>query len=98
MEIQKKYFPSIQAENDKIYFAHLEGVINSVDELCSMLITRTAQSYAFRIAPSHPKYMSNLLEEVLKFHNVFRIRLDLSKSIKTSGTLVFKINLDEYRN
>jgi hypothetical protein len=93
MEIQRKFFPSIQAENEITYFAHLEGVIGSVDELCSLMITRTTQAYSFRIAPSHPKYNNMLIEELLKFHNMFKIRLDMSKSIKTSGTIVFRITL-----
>lgn len=92
MEILRKFFPSIQTENDIAYFSHLEGVIASVDELCSLQITRTTEAYAFRIAPSHPKYNNLLIEELLKFHNMFKIRLDMSKSIKTSGTIVFKIS------
>ena len=93
MEILRKFFPSILAENEAIYFAQLEGIVESVDELCSLQITRTTDSYFFRIAPSHPKYNNMLIEELLKYHNMFKIRLDMSKSIKTSGTIVFKINL-----
>lgn len=93
MEVLKKFFPSILEENDSTYFAHLEGVIGSVDELSSLQITKSNIEYLFRLAPSHPKYTNTLIEELLKFHNMFRIRLDLSKSIKTSGTIVFKIKL-----
>ena len=82
-------------ENDSTYFAHLEGVINSVDELSAMQITKTSVAYSFRIAPSHPKYNNTLIEEILKLHNIYRIRLVMSKSIKTSGTIVFKIILKE---
>lgn len=96
MEIQRKFFPSILPENEIAYFSHLEGVIGSVDELCSLLITKTSQAYAFRIAPSHPKYNNMLIEELLKFHNMFKIRLDMSKSIKTSGTIVFRISLPNH--
>jgi hypothetical protein len=95
VEIQRKFFPPILAENDKVFFAHLEGVICSVDELCSLLVTKTKIAYAFRIAPSHPKYNNMIIEELLKFHNMFKIRLDMSKSIKTTGTIVFKISLDK---
>jgi len=95
MDIQKKYFPSILSENDKVFFAHLEGVISSVDELCSMLIIKNKISYAFRIATSHPKYNNVLIEEILKFHNMFKIRVDMSKSIKTSGTIVFKVPINK---
>lgn len=93
MEIVKKFFPEIMQDNDTIYFARLEGIIDSIDELCSLQITKNSHSYQFRLAPSHPKYAEMLLEEILKFHNVYKIRLNLSKSIKTSGTISFEITL-----
>ena len=40
MEVVKKFFPKILSENDANYFAHLEGVISSVDELANVQITR----------------------------------------------------------
>jgi|TARA_R100000900_G_scaffold30257_1_gene24371 hypothetical protein len=93
MEIHKKFFPEVMRENDLAYFAHLEGLIESVDEYSSMQITKSGESYIFRIAPSMPKYGESLLQEILKLHTMFKIRLDLSKSIKSSGTIVFRINL-----
>jgi hypothetical protein len=91
MEIVKKFFPEILLENEKAYFAHLEGVISSVDEYSSLMITRSNNGYMFRLAPSMPKYNDMLLEEILRLHNMFRIKLDISKSIKSTGTIVFKI-------
>jgi len=44
-------------------------------------------------ATSLPKYNNSLIEELIKFHNMFNIRLDFSKSIKTTGTIAFKIIL-----
>lgn len=93
MEVQKKFFPKILSDNDQSYFDHLLGIIDSVDELSSLQITKTSSSYDFRIAPSVPRYTEMLIEEILKFHNMFNIRLDISKSIKTSGVIMFKINL-----
>ena len=95
MYINRKFFPEVLRENEKAYFAHLEGVISSVDEYSSLQITKTSNAYLFRLAPSVPKYNDMLLEEILKLHNMFRIKLDLSKSIKSTGTIVFKINLQE---
>ncbi len=95
MEIQKKFFPEVMRENDLAYFAHLEGLIESVDEYSSMQITKSGEAYIFRIAPSMPKYGESLLQEILRLHNMFKIRLDLSKSIKSSGTIVFRINLED---
>jgi hypothetical protein len=94
MTVSKRFFPEVMPDNEIAYFAHLEGVINSVDELSSLEITKSPHSYHFRLAPSLPKYNEMLLEEILKLHNIFKIKLNLSKSIKASATIVFEINLD----
>jgi hypothetical protein len=94
MQVNKKFFPPVMLDNEELYFAHLEGIIDSVDELSIMEITKTPTSYHFRLAPSLPKYNPMLLEEILKFHNMFQIKLDLSKSIKASATINFQITLD----
>lgn len=95
MQINRRFFPEIMSDNEQVYFAHLEGVISSVDELSSLEITRNPHSYSFRLAPSMPKYAEMLLQEILKFHNLFQIKLNMSKSIKTSGSIVFEINLED---
>tara|TARA_R110002153_G_scaffold246678_1_gene402553 strand:+ start:1504 stop:1785 length:282 start_codon:yes stop_codon:yes gene_type:complete len=93
MEIQRKFFPKIIKDNEENYFSHLEGVIDSIDEFSSMMITKKKDSYDFRIATSLPKYNNSLISELIKFHNVFNIRLIFSKSMKTSGTIAFKIEI-----
>lgn len=80
-------------DNEMSYFAHLEGIIDSIDELSSMEITKKPTAYHFRIATSLPKYNNMLIEELLKFHNLFHIKLNMSKSIKTSATIVFEITI-----
>ena len=82
-------------DNEIAYFAHLEGVISSVDELSILEITKNPNSYHFRLAASVPRYNDMLLEEILKLHNIFQIKLDLSKSIKASATIVFEISLGD---
>jgi DNA-binding phage protein len=94
MEINRKHFPKVMQDNDEIFLAHLEGVISSVDELCSLEITKSLESYRFRIACSLPKYNNMVIEEILKFCNLFHIRLDMSKSIKTTSVITFEINLN----
>lgn len=94
MQIIKKSFPKILPDNEYLYFAHLEGIIDSIDELSTMEITKTPTSYLFRLASSLPKYNEMLLQEILKFHNLFHIKLELSKSIKLSSRIVFSINLE----
>jgi len=94
MEINRKHFPKVMQDNDEVFLAHLEGVIGSVDELCSLEITKNTNSYRFRIAASLPKYNNMLIEEILKFCNMFHIRVDMSKSIKTTSVITFEINLE----
>jgi len=93
MEVNRKHFPRLMQDNDEIFLAHLEGIISSVDELCSLEIIKSINSYRFRIAASLPKYNNMLIEEILKFCNLFKIHLDMSKSITTSSTIVFDITL-----
>jgi hypothetical protein len=95
MQVNKKFFPQVMQDNELAYFAHLEGIISSVDELSTLEITKNPNSYHFRLAPSLPMYNDMLLEEILKFHNLFKIRLNLSKSIKSSATITFEINLED---
>ena len=91
MIVNKRYFPEITLDNDEIFLAHLNGVLSSVDEFASMEIVKTPSAYHFRIAPSHPKYSQPLLQEVLKFSNMYNMKLTLSKSIRRLGTIVFDI-------
>jgi hypothetical protein len=93
MQVEKRFFPKIMTDNDEIYFSHLEGVIDSVDELSSMEITKHPKSYTFRLAPSLPKYTNAIIEELFKFHNQFQIKLNMSKSIKTNAVITFSIKL-----
>ena len=94
MKIHKKFFPAVLQDNELAYFAHLQGVIDSVDELSTLEVVKNPTSLHFRLAPSLPKYNQMLLEEILKLHNMLQIQLSLSKSIKSSATIVFEINLD----
>lgn len=94
MEISRKHFPKVMQDNDEVFLAHLEGVISSVDELCSLEIIKNTDKYRFRIAASHPMYNNMLIEEILKFCNMFKIRVDMSKSITTSSVITFEINLN----
>lgn len=93
MIIQRKFFPDVIPDNDEIYLAHLQGVIESIDELSSLKVTKLSEGYSFRLAPSLPKYNNMLIKEILKLHNLYNIHLDMGKSIKTSATITFKINI-----
>lgn len=91
MEVVKKFFPAIMLENESIYFSSLIGVVESVDELASLEITKTPDSYKFRLVPSLPKYMDLIIAELLQFHNILGLRLNMGKSIKSTAIVSFKI-------
>jgi DNA-binding phage protein len=94
MQVNRRHFPKLMQDNDETFIASLLGVVESVDELSSVEITKKPSSYHFRIAASLPKYNDMLIEEILKFCNMFKIRVDMSKSIKTTSVITFEINLE----
>lgn len=94
MKVITKFIPKVIPDNDAVYLKYLIAIVESVDELCSMEITKKPTAYHFRIATSVPRYNELLLQEILKLHNMFNIRLNMSKSIKTSATIVFDIELN----
>jgi hypothetical protein len=93
MQVNRRFFPSKMQDNDETFIASLLGVIESVDELCSIEITKKPNAYHFRIAASVPMYNNMLIEEILKFHNLFGIRVEMGKSIKTSSVITFEITI-----
>lgn len=95
MNVQAKFLSNKMTDNDVNYFLQLEGIINSVDEEASLMITKQNNFYNFRIAPSHPKYLNILIEQLNIFHNMYKIKVDFSKSIKTSATISFRIQIEE---
>jgi DNA-binding phage protein len=94
MNVIKKYFPEILSDNEENYFAMVIGYIESIDEFASLQITKQKESYQFRLSPSLPRYTDSLVKEILRFHTLLGLHLNISKSIKTTGTIFFQIRLD----
>ena len=93
MNFIEKGFSKVMNDNEAQYFIVLRGVIESVDNLSSMEVRKNPHSYNFRLSPSSSKYTDLLVSELIKFHNMLNIHINLSKSIKSTGSLVFEINL-----
>lgn len=93
MEFYRKGFPKIIPDNDNVYLEHLRGVIESVDEYSSVEVTKTPHSYNFRIVPSVPKYTQSILREIMRINTLYGIYLEFSKSIRTSSTIIFSIEV-----
>lgn len=91
MEVVRKGFPEIISDNEENYLLNFLGVTESVDELCCIEISKTPHSINFRIAPSTSNYINSLIHEINKFNNLFGIRVNMSKSIKTSSVITFNI-------
>ena len=84
---------SLIPDNDISYFHLLESVINTTDELSTLEVRKNLNSYNFRIAVSAKEYLLGLIEELNNLHNLIGIKVDFSKSIKSSSSISFKINL-----
>lgn len=93
MEVKVIDFPEILSDNEVLYFGLFQGVLEAVDEFSHLQITKFHTSYNFRISPSLPVYNNMILQELLNFNNLFGIKLDLSKSIKSSGIIAFQLKL-----
>ena len=78
-------------DNDARYFELLESVINSVDIGSTVEVYKKPDKYTLRLTPTKENNINLIIEEVLKFHNLMNIKLNLSKSIKTSGKIFFDI-------
>jgi hypothetical protein len=91
MQVIRKFFPEVIEDNQETYLNMLISVIESVDELSHLQITKLPNGYQFRLSASTPQYNNPLIKEILHFNNVFKIQLDLSKSIKSSSIISFKI-------
>lgn len=95
MQLFTKFLPDVMNDNDVVYFLHLEGIIDSVDEYAMLEVTKHPKGFHFRLVPSAPRYTNNIIEELLRFHTMLNIRLEMSKSIKSSGgTIVFDISIE----
>jgi hypothetical protein len=94
MNIIYKGFTRPLLDNDSLYFQILNGILESVDELASLEVCKMPTTYNFRLIPSMPKYTNTLIQELTKLHNLFHLKLDLSKSIKSSSVIIYKIEHD----
>ncbi len=91
MNIERQGFNSILEDNEEHYYSLLQGVISAIDEWAYVQITKAPYSLSVRISPSLPLLSQTLLKEILNFHNLLQIQLELSKSIASSTNIQYKI-------
>lgn len=92
-EVNKTY-TEVLHDNDELYIDKVLCIIESVDLHSHVEISKVQNKLGFRVASTLPKYNALLLEELLAFHNLFGIHLDISKSIKTSGIIDFSVKIN----
>jgi len=90
MKVYKKYI-GIIPDNEEKYFSTLSAVIESVDEFSIMVIQRNPRNYQFQITPSEAFYISAIIKEINKLNNLYGLKVDFSKSMKTSSSIDFVI-------
>lgn len=97
MTLEKK-LPEILADNDLMFILHLESIINSIDEFCYGKVEKTGNYYLFRLNPSLPMYINDMIKQLNIVNNFFGLRAEFSKSIKSSNNLTFKIWTNNNQN
>jgi hypothetical protein len=88
----RKHFPEVIDDNTETYFTHLQGVVESIDINASIEVTKKLSGVNIRIAPSENKYFNLLRKDVENIHNLLKLRMNYSKSMKASGTINFNID------
>lgn len=94
MKIKLVGFPPILQDNDVFYLLHLQGIINSTDEYASVEATNKLSGVSVRVAPSTPEYSQHVLKALKDFHYSLSLRVEFSKSIRTTTTIEYQILLE----
>lgn len=97
MRLQLIGFPPILKDNDLSYLEYLDGVIASIDEYANCEATNRVTGISFRIAPSTPIYTQKILKAIKDFHYLLSLRVEFSKSIRTSSTIEYQINFGDIK-
>ena len=93
MRIVKVNFPSIIPDNDAVYFTWLSGYMESIDMKCTIQFTKKLdQGINVRISPSHPRFLEVMIQKVKDFHNLYGLRVEFSKSMKSGSNINYNIN------
>ena len=81
----------IITDNEESYISLLEGAVSAVDEYSRMVITRFSFDFHFRIVPSEGVFLNDIVKEVLKVNNLVGIKVEMSKSVKSTAAIEFLI-------
>jgi len=92
MQIQRLNFPPIVPDNELTYLNYLEGLMQSIDPDCDMMIYRKQEGVLTRIVPSSAQTFSVILDVVKKFHTMLGIQVEFSKSMKAGNNISYTIN------
>lgn len=88
----KKIGFDIISDNDEQYFSLLRAIIESIDCYSHLEITKNPKAISFRLSPSSTAYTDLLIRDINSLNNMLNIKVNFSKSIKSSSVIVFSID------
>lgn len=92
MKVYRKSI-GIIPDNEEQYFSMLSAVVESVDEFSVMVIHKNPKNYQFQITPSEAVYLNSIINEVNRLNNLYGLKANYSKSMKTSVSIDFFISI-----
>ena len=95
MTIERINFPPVIPDNETTYLNYIEGLISSIDENSSMLMSRGINGLSIRIAPSEYRYFEEILKVIKRFHTMLGIQVEFSKSMKAGMNITFNIKFED---
>lgn len=92
MKIYRKFL-GILTDNEENYISLLSASLESIDEFCCLVVVKNPKSFLFRISPSEAVLIPSLVKSIIEVNNLFNIKVDFSKSMKSSASIDFTIKL-----
>lgn len=90
--VQRKGFPDAIPDNDALFLAHFESFIETVDVDALIHEEKGPSKLYFSIVPSKTIFFDNIISQISEYFTIFGLRVDFSKSMKSSFTIKFSIN------
>jgi hypothetical protein len=94
MEVVEYNMPKILRDNEEKYIQMVIAILEAIDPQCTLQITRKISAYNFRIAPSAGDIIETMIKDIQTFNTMLNIRVDFSKSMKSSSCINFDISIN----
>ncbi|HEY0751556.1 MAG TPA: hypothetical protein VGD26_10385 [Chitinophagaceae bacterium] len=95
MIVHEVSIPSINRDNDAAYLNHVRYTVETIDPDAIIYVSKSENILTFHVNPSNSLIRQELINKLLEYHRMLRIKIEFSKSLKIQTKISFKINFNE---